>query len=317
MNILDLICPHSCMGCGRLGEIFCGCCKKYIKGQILKVKMDDEVGVEEVKKYGENTKDFRRLGGTDTWKNIETSRGVVLMNDELKGWGKLVVCGEKSGVLGRLIKGLKYESKRAAAKVLGDLMAEVLSNLRAGIEAGLEVEVGDLLLKNIQGGLAEDVKGDSMGERGFCWGVKNFYCRAVVIPLPTISRHIRQRGLDHTKMIAEELAKKKGFNCESLLKRRSEFVQVGATREQRLKQAQEAYMINGMVDKEKIYILLDDVWTTGASMRAAYSEMKKAGAVNVIMSVIAVSDKDLLRNGGDADGGENEINNGVGKNRNN
>ena len=48
-------------------------------------------------------------------------------------------------------------------------------------------------------------------------------------------------------------------------------VQVGSSAERRLKQAKEAYRINSKVtlDLESHYLLLDDVWTTGASMRAA------------------------------------------------
>lgn len=30
LNPLDLLAPHSCRGCGRLGEVLCDCCKKYI-----------------------------------------------------------------------------------------------------------------------------------------------------------------------------------------------------------------------------------------------------------------------------------------------
>ena len=30
LNPLNLLTPHSCRGCGRLGEVVCDCCKKYI-----------------------------------------------------------------------------------------------------------------------------------------------------------------------------------------------------------------------------------------------------------------------------------------------
>ena len=29
-GLLDLVCPHSCRGCGQLGEVLCECCKKDI-----------------------------------------------------------------------------------------------------------------------------------------------------------------------------------------------------------------------------------------------------------------------------------------------
>lgn len=43
------------------------------------------------------------------------------------------------------------------------------------------------------------------------------------------------------------------------------------------------------IDADKKYLLVDDVWTTGSSMRAACEEMQKAGAKNIEIAVIAKS----------------------------
>ena len=42
---LDLLCPHFCMGCGRLGRILCDCCKNYINISTLEkdVKYEEAV----------------------------------------------------------------------------------------------------------------------------------------------------------------------------------------------------------------------------------------------------------------------------------
>ncbi len=32
-GLLDLVCPHTCRGCGELGAVFCERCKKYITSQ--------------------------------------------------------------------------------------------------------------------------------------------------------------------------------------------------------------------------------------------------------------------------------------------
>jgi hypothetical protein len=30
VSIGDILCPHSCISCGKVGGILCDCCKKYI-----------------------------------------------------------------------------------------------------------------------------------------------------------------------------------------------------------------------------------------------------------------------------------------------
>ena len=65
-------------------------------------------------------------------------------------------------------------------------------------------------------------------------------------------------------------------------------MQVGAKASEREEQARKAYAVRGKLDVKKVYVLLDDVWTTGASMRAAAEVMKAAGAERVVGVVVAV-----------------------------
>lgn len=111
----------------------------------------------------------------------------------------------------------------------------------------------------------------------------------VLVPLPTIGRHVRERGLDHTKWMARKLAKRRGWRCERLLVRSVDTVQVGASVGEREKQAKSAYAVAGEVKADSQYILLDDVWTTGATMQAAGEVLRKAGAQHVSAVVLAVS----------------------------
>lgn len=106
----------------------------------------------------------------------------------------------------------------------------------------------------------------------------------VLVPLPTIRRHIRERGFDHIGL----LCKKTGLSIERALVRVNNSVQVGANTEMRRRQAAEAYRaIN--VDVDKKYLLVDDVWTTGSSMMAACDVMRAAGSKNLAIAVIARS----------------------------
>ncbi len=113
-----------------------------------------------------------------------------------------------------------------------------------------------------------------------------------IVPLPTISQHIRERGFDHTYLISKNLAKKRpNWQVKKLLIRSNNFVQVGADAKTRLEQAQKAYSINPKIpiDQNMTYLLLDDVWTTGASMKSAHQKISQAGIEKIIIAILAVN----------------------------
>lgn len=113
--------------------------------------------------------------------------------------------------------------------------------------------------------------------------------RVVVVPLPTVARHVRERGFDHMWLLARKLAKIRGWKCQKVLCRVNGTVQVGASAEMRKKQAQSAYGLQKQIEKDVKYVLLDDVLTTGASMAAAESVLRNAGAKKIYKAVIARS----------------------------
>lgn len=116
-----------------------------------------------------------------------------------------------------------------------------------------------------------------------------------IVPLPTISRHIRERGFDHTYLIAKYLTRCYPGHCRVVkaLSRVANTTQVGANRLARLTQADAAYAISSHFHPhpDTTYILLDDVWTTGASCRAAIKKLRHAGVSNdqIIVAILALS----------------------------
>ena len=113
-----------------------------------------------------------------------------------------------------------------------------------------------------------------------------------IVPLPTIHRHIRERGFDHTLLIAKHLAKKRqNFQVKRLLLRASNKVQVGSNKKSRKVQAGSAYTINGKInlDLKANYILLDDVWTTGASLMAATKKLRSCGVNKISLVILSLS----------------------------
>lgn len=212
-SITDLVAPHSCRGCGAIGEVLCERCK-------------NDTIIQHVN-YCPNCK--REIWGNKC-KECELPPTFMV--------------GFREGVIDELIHDFKYNAVRAAGNVLAELMAESLPEI-----AG----------------------------------------KVVVVPLPTIQRHIRERGFGHTEILAKKLAKIREWQMRPLIKRRQDTVQVGADEEKRVRQAWAAYEVVEKLDVKTTYILLDDVWTTGASMKAAMKKLQKAGAKKIIIAVLAVS----------------------------
>lgn len=111
----------------------------------------------------------------------------------------------------------------------------------------------------------------------------------IVVPVPTIARHARERGLDHTLLIAKELARMRGWKCVRLVRRVTDTIQVGASAERRRKQAKKAYELAGEINARRNYLVVDDVCTTGASLEAVCETLRKGGAKNVSVAVLAKS----------------------------
>lgn len=108
-----------------------------------------------------------------------------------------------------------------------------------------------------------------------------------IVPIPTISSHIRQRGYDHMALIARRFAKVRQLPYTPLLRRQNMTVQRDASKKQRLAQAREAFICPSPLDSEAIYLLLDDVATTGATMKYATQALKAAGAETVWVASIS------------------------------
>ena len=217
LSPLDLIAPHSCRGCGRLGEVFCDCCKKYI---------------------------------TSAQNNVCPNCKNLLQNYKCKKCNKnlpIFYLGERRDLLADLIHDFKYNSVRAIGVKFAELLNETLP--------------------------------------------QNLPKNAVIVPLPTSTKHVRERGFDHTLFIAKRLAKMRHLKVEKLLLRAKNTVQVGTDEKTRLIQANSAYLVNPKIkiNPETTYILFDDVWTTGASIKASLKKLRGSGAKNFIIVLLAVN----------------------------
>lgn len=228
-RLFDLLCPHSCRGCGRLGEVCCERCKNDM------IEKHERICPICKEKFAKTAEKGDNMPNKILWRH----KGCEMPFDGLWAFGW------REGVLEKLVEEYKYQSVRAMGEVLVDLYDEILPE-----ELGKEV---------------------------------------VVVPLPTIGRHVRERGFDHTLTLAKKLAKRRGWECEQILARAADTVQVGAKAADREAQARKAYEAVGEVAQSKMYLLLDDVWTTGATMLSAAKVLQEAGAQKMCAVVLAVS----------------------------
>lgn len=111
----------------------------------------------------------------------------------------------------------------------------------------------------------------------------------VIVPVPTIAPHIRERGYDQTVLLAQQLARTRGAAYDPLLRRKTNSVQRGASRKQRIRQAEQAFRADNCTGR---YLVIDDITTTGSTLDAAAKVLLAAGATEVWVAVVAVQPLD-------------------------
>ena len=108
----------------------------------------------------------------------------------------------------------------------------------------------------------------------------------IITAVPTIPAHIRVRGYDQAKLLARHFAKLRHLPYQAAVVRQTNTVQHTAkTKRQRTEQAKKAF--SATAEPGRMYLLIDDVCTTGASLRYAAKALKDAGAKEVWVAVLA------------------------------
>jgi ComF family protein len=110
-----------------------------------------------------------------------------------------------------------------------------------------------------------------------CLSSQDIDPRWTVTNVPTAASRIRQRGFDHTKLLAKYVAHNRQLAYRPLLYRRSSLRQVGATRIQRQLQAGGQFALRSRASLAHV-LLVDDVVTTGATLAACASILTGVGA---------------------------------------
>jgi len=110
----------------------------------------------------------------------------------------------------------------------------------------------------------------------------------IVVPIPSATSRVRQRGYDHTFLLARAVARRRNYEYKKALSRHGQTRQVGATRVQRVAQLQGAFRLTRASAIQGRYVLLiDDVVTTGATLEQAAKTLRQAGARHIDALVFA------------------------------
>lgn len=111
----------------------------------------------------------------------------------------------------------------------------------------------------------------------------------LVLPLPLSAQRLQSRGFNQALELARHLAPGK-VNTELLLRVRDTPPQSSLPRHERLRSVQGAFAVEPLRSKElqgRRVALVDDVMTSGASLHAASTALRTAGAAHITVLVFA------------------------------
>ena len=125
----------------------------------------------------------------------------------------------------------------------------------------------------------------------------------IVVPMPMPWQRRIYRGIDHARLISEGAAKEFNAPVLSMLSKRNGPPQVTLPRSQRKRNGSQGlrlrsygkYIPGGRWIRKSVILLVDDVCTTGATLRAGVRLLRTLKPERIIAMVVAVSDDPARR----------------------
>jgi len=158
-------------------------------------------------------------------------------------------------ILQNLIQSFKYKNLKTLAPILTDLLIQFIRNSDLALPADRQ-------------------------------RIRNF----IVVPIPLYPRRERERGFNQAKLITKNLVEKLNLEfCDALVRLKNTKSQAQARdTEERAKNVKDCFkIIHPELVKEKNIILVDDVFTSGATINEAVKILKQNGAKKILALVIA------------------------------
>lgn len=112
----------------------------------------------------------------------------------------------------------------------------------------------------------------------------------IFVPVPLHPKRLWRRRFNQSALIAQEMAKRTGHDCipDALLRLRATVPQKGLNRKERNDNVKYAFAVNPKrMVADKNITLIDDVFTSGATLNECARTLKKAGAAAVYVLTVA------------------------------
>ncbi len=105
----------------------------------------------------------------------------------------------------------------------------------------------------------------------------------ILVPVPLHTSRLRERGYNQSQLLAAHLAQQVSQPClpTAVHRQRQTTAQVGLSALERQTNMQDAFIANPQLVSGKTLLLIDDVFTTGATLAACAQAALDAGAVAV------------------------------------
>ena len=118
---------------------------------------------------------------------------------------------------------------------------------------------------------------------------------AVVTFVPMHPKRERIRGFNHSELLAEKAAERLGFECRNLLMRtRNAPQQARLSKEERINNLKGAFCVpDKLIEqvKGRNILLIDDVFTTGATAKSCAEALLEAGAARIYFAAYAYGER--------------------------
>jgi ComF family protein len=114
----------------------------------------------------------------------------------------------------------------------------------------------------------------------------------IIMPVPLHKKRLKERGFNQALLLAHRMSQTHcvPYCCDNLYRARPTRPQVGLTGEERVRNVAGAFALRQPEDVAgRNVVLVDDVFTTGATMNECASVLKQAGAAQVTALTLAMA----------------------------
>ncbi len=214
-SLFNVFAPHRCSSCGQIGVILCEGCKNNIINESFSWCLFCQ------KPCGDS--------------------GICAVCQQNSPFEQAWCVGERTGALKGLLDGYKFQSQRAGARILAELLDSLLPILPPD---------------------------------------------TTLVGVPTSRHTVRVRGFDHVGLVVRELARLRGLEVAAPLRRESSATLHFLPLKERKKLGPSLFSLSAESVPATV-LLVDDILTTGTTLHAAGSLLKRAGVKHLYVAVVA------------------------------